>query len=80
MKSRIVYYAAVLVPLGLIFYALSLGILHDWSFILAISFYAFVYRTYVDYARIKAKNEHYNESPYSMLKPGSRLKNWKELV
>ena len=53
MKNPFIYYTAIILPLAILLYALTIGVLQGWAFIFAISFYTLVYRTYVDYARVK---------------------------
>jgi len=56
MKNPFIYYTAIILPLAILMYALIIGVLHGWAFIFAITVYTLVYRTYVDYARVKAKD------------------------
>lgn len=68
MKNSIVYYTSVVLPVALLMYALSVGVLHGWSFLFAITLYALVYRTYIDYARLKSKKDSLNQSNWAFIK------------
>ena len=56
MKSLVIYYIVIIIPLVLLAYALRNHLIDNVWFVISLIIYALIYRTLTDYFRLRNKN------------------------
>ena len=79
MKSSIVYYFLIITPLAMLIYAATNKSVNNLWFAILLFIYAFIYRSFTDYFRLRSKNVIDTKDFWRILLPGARAKYFKEL-
>lgn len=79
MKNLFIYYLTITVPIGILVWLSKTNFLSSILFVVLLSFYAFIFRTYVDGKRLSEKNIIPRKDIWKMIIPGKRFEYFKEL-
>ena len=79
MKRLVVYYLLIFIPLLSIVLLAKSAVLHRNLFVELLFFYVFIYRTWIDYIRLKNKNRINKKEVWKLLLPGARIKYFRDL-
>ena len=74
MKQLLVYYTIIILPFTILCYCFRKNMIGDDWFLISFLFYAFVYRTYIDYTRLRSKNVIEKNHFWKLFIPGFRIK------
>jgi hypothetical protein len=79
MKKLIIYYTSIIIPLVFLAYTVRVHFIDSVWFTISLFVYAFIYRTFTDYFRLRSKNVIDRKHFWKILVPGARIKYFKEL-
>ena len=79
MKNVYLYNFCAITPLPLLIYLSKMGVMNSTWFCFFLFFYAFPYRFYIYYLRLRSKNVVQRNEMYSLMIPGNRIKYFREL-
>ena len=79
MKNLITYYLIILIPFIALIGLMKSNQIDTSLFVLLLFIYAFVYRVFTDYFRLKSKNVIERKDFWKLLIPGARIKYFTDL-
>ena len=79
MKNLVIYYIAILAPLGILTWLSKSDLINSTLFVGLLFFYVFVYRTYTDGLRLSEKGIIEKKNIWKKIVPSSNYKYFKEL-
>ena len=79
MKPLLIYYFLILTPFVLLIYSTKNHLINNSWFVILLFVYVFIYRTLIDYVRLRSKNIIGKNQFWKVLLPGARIKYFREL-
>ncbi len=79
MRNLLVYYIAILLPLGIVLFLYAKAYIGFTVFLILIIAYLLIYRTWVDGSRLAAKGIISKKDRWRMMLPGMHMKHFTEL-
>ena len=79
MRNLLVYYIAILLPLGILLLMYAEGAIGSAVFFLLFVAYLLIYRTWTDGTRLSSKGIITKEERWKMMLPGMHMKHFTEL-
>ncbi len=79
MKNLLVYYFLIITPFALIIYSAKNNLISNTLVVILFFFYLLIYRTIIDYYRLRNKNAIEKNQFLNLLIPFSRMKYFRAL-
>lgn len=79
MRNLLLYYIAILLPLGIVIYLYAQAQIGFTLFLILVITYLLIYRTWVDGSRLAAKGIISKNDRWKMMLPGMHMKHFTEL-